>query len=424
MSIAGTHPTESHTAPVTRYRYALAIAVVAGLFAIWGLGQWLYAVLFPQFAQFYALSPTQITWTQALFNIAYCGLAVPAALSHRRFGYKLGVIFALSMFSIGPFLLYPAITRHEYPFFLYAVVFMGAAWAWLETSLNPLVVELGPRQTAVWRLNLVQAFYPVGLLVGTYVALWLLSTNYRLSVGELAPAIARPYVLVGLGVLLLAFLIENAGFPAAATDRAGKTASMRGEFRTLLAQPEFRFAMAALFCNIMAQSATWGSTFSYVMQEIAHATPAEAGEKITWSCIVLAVGRFAGTLLMRRIEPVRLLKWYTVLSLVLIVPAIGLGGLVGLVCLMATSFFMAIMYPTVFGTAIRDTGSLTKTASGLLVTAAGLAAALSPFVITFALGHVGARTVLVLTVPCFLIILFAALRWMRQQPVPAAAVEG
>lgn len=421
MTMTGTHPTNPHAVPATKARPRLAYATVVGLFAIWGLAQWLYAVLFPRFAEFFALNPSATTSTQSLFNVAYCALAVPAVLIQRKVGYKLGIIIALSVLALGPFLLYPAITQHGFPFFLGAVVLLGIAWAWLETSINPLIVEMGPRETAVRRLNLAQSFYPVGLVAGTYVALWLMETNYQLSVGDLAPVLARPYVWVGLGVLLLAFLIENINFPTAATARADKTARARDEFRTLLARPTVRFGLAALFCNVLAQSVTWGSTFSYVMQEIPDATAVLAGGMITWSCIVLGVGRFAGTLAMRWIDPAHLLAWHAGISLVLIVPAMILGGLAGLVCLVAVSFFMSIFYPTIFGSTIRDLAALTKAGSGLLVTAAGLAAAVAPFVVASALTAMSAKAALVLAIPCFVIILIAALRWTRQDARPSAS---
>jgi len=420
MTVTGTHPEDSRAAPAIRAQHMLACAAIIGLFAIWGLAQWLYAVLFPKFAEFFALNPAQTTSTQSLFNVAYCVLAVPAVMTQRKFGYKLGIIFALSLFSLGSFLLYPAIVQQGFPFFLGAIVLMGASWAWLETTINPLIVEMGPRETAVRRLNLAQAFYPVGLVAGTYAALWLIHSNYRLSVGDLAPVIAHPYVWVGLGVLLLAFLIENIDFPAAATARADKGAKAGSEFRDLLSRPVFRLGAAALFCNVVAQSVTWGSTFNYVMQEIPNATAVLAGGMITWSCIVLGVGRFTGTLAMRWIDPAPLLAWYAGVSLVLIVPAMIFGGLAGLVCLVAVSFFMSIFYPTIFGSTIRDLGALTKAGSGLLVTAAGLAAALAPFIMVAALAAMSARVALVLALPCFVIVLIAALRWTRQEVRPAS----
>lgn len=396
-------------------RYRAAFVVTAGLFTIWGLAQWCYAVLFPQFAQFFALNPSQTTWTQSLFNIAYCAMAVPAIMFQRVFGYKAGVILALSGLSLGPFLVYPALTGHVYLFFLAAVVLLGSGWAFFETSVNALIVQMGNSQTAVQRLNLAQAFYPVGLIAGSYAALWLLSTNSQLPVGVLAPTVARPYVWVGLCVLLLGFVIDKVSFPQVAIERAGKASSIRDEFRDLLQRPAFRIAAAALACNILAQSITWGTTFAYVMQEMPHASAPVAGQMIVWSIMILGIGRFVGTGLMFVIPPARLLAACSATSLILIIGAAVLGGMPGLACLVATSLFMSIMYATIFATGIRDLGPLTKAGSGLMVTAAGLAAACSPALIIAALGMWAAKIVILLSAPCFVVVLVHALRTSRQR---------
>jgi FHS family L-fucose permease-like MFS transporter len=401
----------------------VALATTFGLFAVWGLAQWMYAVLFPQFAQFFQLDASQSAGAQALFNMAYWLLAMPAALFHRKFGYKVGVIFALSIFSLGPFLLYPAITRHGYSFFLGAIVVMGAAWAWLETSINPLAVELGRRETAVPRLNLAQAFYPVGLIAGTYLANWLLEQNYQLTGGALAQAIARPYVWVGLGVLMVAFAVEHAGLSSLSIARAEKASRVRTEIRTLLQNPLFRLGAVSLFFYVLAQSATWGVTFGYAMRELANPSPATAGRMITWSCILLGVGRFVGAAVMRWVDPNRLLAACAVMSLVLVFGAAAFSGVPGLMFLMSASFFMAIMYATVFATSIRDLGPLIKTGSGLLVSSAGLAAAISPLLMQFATQNFSVHLVCLLPVPSFLVILafaFKAHRYERHEESRAA----
>lgn len=420
--MTGTRMPENKAPSIISRRNALACAVIAILFAIWGLAQWDYNILFPQFAQYLQFNSSQTTWTQALFNVTYCLFAVPAALLHRRFGYKLGVIFALSICALGPFLLYPAITLHGRAYLLAAVVVMGAGWTLLETSLNPMAAGLGPRETSVRRLNLAQAFYPVGLFAGYIVAQMFLQPNYELSHNRLAQAVQYPFVVIGLAVLLLAFVFDNVRFPAEVTQRADRTVRVRVEFRTLLSRKDFRLAVAALFCAILAQATTWGATFAYVPQQLPQAAPSLGAEVFLWSCIICAIGRFAGTAVMRWMDPVRLLAWCIAITLALMIPVLALGGMTGVVCLVSTSLFMSITYPTIFGTAIRDLGAMTKIASGLLVTAAGLASALAPFATNLVIGSAGARVMLILPLLCFPVILAyaAAVRRTGRAPAPDA----
>ena len=405
-----------HAAANTPPRHTLAYAVVVGLFAVWGLAQWTYTSISPQFMQFFQLTPTQATGTQVLFNLTYCLLAVPAALLHRKFGYKLGVIFALSIFSLGPILLYPAITQHGVLYFLGSVIVIGAGWAWLETSINPLIVEQGSRETAVRRLNLAQAFYPLGLLIGYFASQNLIQSNLQLSAGDMAQTVARPYVWVGLAVLLLAFLLDQIKFSPIGIQRAAKGTSARDEFRTLLARPDFRIGAAALCVLILAQSVTWGASFRYVIQELPSATSAIAGHVFLLSCIIFTVGRFAGTALMYKVEPNRLLTWCTGASLILVIGAASIGGTSGLVCLVTASLFMAPMYATIFGTTIRDLGPLTKSGSGLLVAAAGIGAALGPLMDQLVLNISDARALTIVAGPCFLVILAFTAAVRRAQP--------
>ena len=385
--------------------HALAYLATVGLFAVWGLAQWTYNSIAPQFTQFFQLSPSQATATQVLLNLTYCLLAVPAALSHRKFGYKLGVIFALSIFSLGPILLYPSITQHGILFFLGSIIVIAAGWAWLETSINPLIVEQGARETAVRRLNFAQSFYPLGLLVGYFACQWLIQSNFHLAVGDMVQTVARPFVWVGLAVLLLAFLIDKIKFPPIGLQRANKSVTAQAEFRTLLSRTDFRLGAAALCALTIAQSATWGATYNYVLQALPNATYLIAGKVFLLSCILFTVGRFASTALMYRFDPNRLLAWFTAISLIVTLAAASLGGTVGLVCLVSASFFMAPMYATIFGSAIRDLGSLTKSGSGLLVMASGIGAALGPLLVQHVMDLSNARALTLLPAPCFVVIL-------------------
>jgi MFS transporter, FHS family, L-fucose permease len=405
-------------------RQTVALIVVACLFATWGAAQWLFNTICPSFVPFFQLDPEQYAWTMSLFHIAFLLLALPAALFHRLFGYKLGILFALSVFSLGPFLIYPAITRHSYPSFLGAVAVMGAGWAWLETAMNPMAMELGRRETAVRRLNMVQSLYPVGLLIGAFSAQWLLQRNYRLSVGDLAEAVARPYVWIGLGVLMLAFFIERIELPKVAIARSGRAGGIRGEWRSVFTRPAVLVGAMALCAYNLSQAITWGIGFNFMLHEVHNIPPMEIGPlymKIFLICCVLyAIGRFAGTALMGWMESNRMLALFCIISMALIAVAAVCGGGFGLGCLVASSLFMSSIYPTVFGNAIRDMGAATKLASGVLVVGAGIGSALGPQLMRLVSGTVDARIVTLLALPCLAVIVAFTVIVRRAQSRQAA----
>jgi MFS transporter, FHS family, L-fucose permease len=391
------------------HRYTLAYAAIAGLFAFWGLAQWDFSILLFRFAAYFGLTPGQSSLIGATFSVTYFALAIPASLVHRRLGFKLGVTFALAVSALGPFLIYPSITEHGYGYFLGAVAVMGVSWPLLETSLNPLAVAVGPRRTAVSRINLVQAFGSVGLAAGYFVGEWLIPANFEWSMKTLAASTALPFIAVGLAILVLAFLIDKVPFPADPV-----RGRLRDEIPALWRDRFFRFFVLAIFLFQLAQSVIWSTTVAYTMQELPGTTPG-FGMKILVVCgLLYALGRFGGAALTPRIAPAKLLAVSLAIALVLMAPAAALGGTTGLGCLVAMSLFMAITYPTLFGLAVRDLGASAKLASGVLVTATGLGAFLAPIFLNMSQGP--ARLAILTAVPCLLAVLACAVYVSRTKP--------
>jgi len=399
--------------------YPLALAATLGLFATWGLAHRIYEAITPQFADFFRLDSTQAALSRSVFTDALFLLAIPAALFLRRFGYKLGVVFGLSSFSVGALLLYPAIAQHQYLYFLAGVIVLGAGWAWLETGANPLIVSLGSADTAVRRLNLAQSFYPVGVVAGYEAGKWLARADLSVPASQLTQAVVRPYMIVGLCVLLVAFLIENLEFPPVATQRADHKERVSQEFRTLLARPVFRMDMAALAAYIFAHTALWTMMAGFIRAAMPAESVMPAIDLVLFMFLVFGAGRITGTALMYRFDPNRLLAVCAGASVLLTLAAVATGGRFGVFCLLSTNFFMSIMYPTIFGASVRGLGRLAKTASGLLVTAMGIGASAAPFAMSLAASLSSIRLAMVLPGACFAIVLV----YVRMFRRGAAAVE-
>jgi FHS family L-fucose permease-like MFS transporter len=384
-----------------RTRQLVAVAIAAALFGVWGLAQWLYNQQFQQFAIFFAFTPNQLAWTLSLFNIAYCVLAIPAALFHRHFGYKLGLLLSLSLFGVGAFLLYFAIIQNAPGFFLSAIVTLGSGWAWFETCLNPMTVEAGRPQTAIYRLNMVQVFNALGLLGGCYVAQKLAAAHYYLSEGSVAQSAAHPYVVVGLVSLLIAFAIEKVKLPASADSHNKDAAGILPELRTLASDKGVVLAAAALAAYCLTLTVIWSATYNYRVQELASREFPIVADVFFW----FVVGRCIGAPLMRWIDPVRLLMVSAGFSLAAVAIAYAAGGITGWYCLLAISAFMSIAFPTVFAATIVRHGTQTKLVSGVLVAVAGFGSAIGPLFVTPALADWPVRTVLLLAAPFVAVVL-------------------
>lgn len=351
-------------------KYPLAIILTVSLFALWGLTHRLYDTLIPPFAKVYALDSAELVLTQSVYSIVYFVFAIPAALYARIFGYKAGLVFGLGSFCVGAFLFYPAAQQHVFVLFVLAATVMSCGWIFLEVSANPLVARLGSVRTSAQRLNFAQAFYPVGVLLGVYTGRWLILSDLTLPIGLLAHAVVLPYIVIGAGALMLAFLIDKVKFPAVATEHVKHGTGALQEYRALLSRPMFQFGVAAQFCYVAAQAGTWTLTVPYVESALPGIAATSAADYLFWALIVYGAGRFIGTVLMFWIDPDRLMAVFAAAALILALIATAAGGQLGVISMVATSFFMSIMFPTILAGAIRDLGPLTKSGTALIYMAA------------------------------------------------------
>jgi len=346
-----------------------ALILTFALFALWGVGHRLYDTLVPGFAQVFALNSSQLVLSQSIYGIVYLLLAVPAAIYARALGSKAAIVFGLGAWGIGAFLFYPAAQAHAFLFFLGAAAVMSCGYIFLEIGANPIVAGMGPPETTVRRLNFAHALYPIGGLGALYVGRWVILSNDALPLDQLANAVVRPYMIVGVVVLLLAFLADKLLFPAHATER-GHHRDTRAEFRTLLSRPRFVAAMGAQVCCVAARAGTWALSALYVKDAIPGATAATAADYLLAALIVYAIGRLLGAVLMFWFKPMHLLAVFAVSGLVFGTVAALHGGQIGVYAVVASSFSVSIMYATILGTAIKDLGPMTTAGTALIYTGA------------------------------------------------------
>jgi MFS transporter, FHS family, L-fucose permease len=336
--------------------YGAAFALIVSLFVVWGLGQRLYDTLMPQFAQAFVLRDVQLALTQGVCGVVYFLAAIPSALFAYRFGYKVAIIFGLGSLCVGAFLLYPAAETRAFPYYLFAAVVMSWGWILLEVVANPLAASFGTGETSVRYLNVAQSWNPVGGLLGIYIGQWIVVADLVFPAERNAYSIAHPYIVIGVAVLVLVYLIENARFPAVTAECVRGLRDMAGEFRALASRRIFAFGIVAQFFCVMALAGTWSQAGRYFAAALPGAALTPAGNAFVWSFAVFAVGRFAGSLLMYRIRSDRLLGFFAGGGFLLAGLAAVSGGPFGAAAMIASNFFLSITWPTVLGIAIRGLG--------------------------------------------------------------------
>ncbi len=369
--------------------------LVTSLFFLWGIPNNLNDILIRQFMKSFAITRLQAGLVQSAFYLGYFLLALPSAIYMRRFGYKAGFLTGLVLFGAGTLLFWPAAMAGQYSFFLVALFIMAGGLSFLETASNTFITLAGPAQSSERRLNLSQAFNPLGSIAGA-----LIGTRFILSGVELSPAriqalqssgryaaylhaetlrVVIPYVILGIVAFLLAIVLGRTEFPVLrdAESESEAAASHQGAIRRLLANKYLVFAIVAQFFYVGAQVGTWSYFIQYV-QDYTGQKEKIAGYFLTGTLAMFGLGRFSSAALMKHIPPARLMAAYCLINTVLASIAIVHPGWVGVWAIFVTSFFMSLMYPTIFSLGLHDLGSDTKVGGSLLVMAIVGGAVLTP----------------------------------------------
>lgn len=361
--------------------FLAAFLLVTGLFALWGVVGNLNDILIRQFMKSFAITRLQAGLVQSAFYVGYFVLAMPSALLMRRWGYKAGFAAGLTTFAVGSILFWPAARMQSYGFFLFALFVIAAGASCLETASNPFIAQMGPPETAERRLNFSQAFNPLGSIAGVLIGTVFIFSGIELRPDQVAAMKAenlyagylhleimrcvRPYMVLGAIALAWAALIVLTMFPAiheeaAAEDRA------KGRLRDLLHYPHFHFAVLAQFMYVGTQVSSWSYFIQYV-QAYGHQSEKMAGYLLTGTLGAFAAGRFSAVYLMRFWAPCKLMGAYSLVNIALLLVGIIVPGWIGIWAILLTSFFMSLMYPTIFATGLRGLGVNTKIGGSLIV---------------------------------------------------------
>lgn len=369
--------------PVFPVGHMLPFVFVTVLFFLWGMSNNLTDILVQQFKKSFELSQFSAQLVQTANFFGYFCMAIPAALLMRKWGYKAGMVTGLVIFGAGMVLFWPAAVSHQYALFLIALFTVGSGASVLETAANPFIAQFGDPHTSEQRLNFSQAFNPpgtiTGVLIGTYfifsgvepnavqIAAMKVAGTYHTYLQTEIMRVVPTYLTFGVVVLLCALILSRTKFPVMQSEHEGEGED-HGSFGQLLRIPAIWIAVAANFCNVGAQISSWSSLIPY-MKQYTPVSERTAAFYLLATLIALAVGRFVSTPLMRYIRPSRMLALYSILNALLMLVAVNRPGLVGAWGVVASGFFLSIMYPTIFALGLKGLGRNTKIGGSLLVMA-------------------------------------------------------
>ena len=351
-------------------KYLLTFILITSLFALWGFANDITNPMVAAFQTVMELSAAKASLVQFAFYGGYATMAIPAALFARRYSYKKGILLGLILYAIGAFMFIPAANRQEFSFFCVSLYVLTFGLAFLETTANPYILSLGSKETSTRRLNLAQAFNPIGSLMGMFVASRIvlaklesdtaqvreigfsnLDEMTKLSIREHDLDIIRnPYVALGCVVLFVFIVI--AIFVKNQNNETKENVSSKGTLKRLFSNKVYREGVVTQLFYVAAQIMTWTFIIQYADRLGIDKATAQMYNIIAMGMFLC--GRFISTFLMKYVNSRRLLMFFAIGAMLASAGTILIDGIMGLYCLMAISIFMSLMFPTIYGIALEN----------------------------------------------------------------------
>ncbi|ABG39329.1 L-fucose transporter [Paraglaciecola sp. T6c] len=393
-------------------KYIVPFLLVASLFPLWGFANDVTNPLVKAFKDIFMISNAQSSLVQFAFYLGYGVMAIPAAIFIRRFSYKSGILLGLGLYAIGASLFIPASIYMEFSYFLAALWILTCGLALLETTANPYVLSMGHPDTSTQRLNLAQAFNPIGSLTGMFVASSYILSELRVEAfreqekaahpeyaqmlpsevdGKLTNAlydfaqnnpvehqamqaadlitVRGPYVAIAVVVAIVFFVFLLSKLPKTMAHATPLTTSeLKNTFQRLFANKCYLEGVIAQAFYVGAQIMCWTFVIHYGMTSVG----LSASEAQSYNMVAMGIflaSRFICTFLLGFFRPGQLLMLLALGGFVLSLGTIFVGGYTGLYCLIATSACMSLMFPTIYGIALKGMGEDASLASAGLVMA-------------------------------------------------------
>ena len=365
-----------NTSPLVEKKYLLTFILITSLFALWGFANDITNPMVAAFQTVMEISAAKASLVQFAFYGGYATMAIPAAIFVHRYSYKSGIMLGLTLYAVGAFMFIPAAAYQEFAFFCVSLYVLTFGLAFLETTSNPFILSLGSKDTSTRRLNLSQAFNPMGSLMGMFVASNVVLASLQSDAPEVREVgfssldeatktairlhdlevIRNPYVILGCVVLLMLVVIgifvkRNAGKEDEQLTAEPKT-TFSESVKRIFRNSVYREGVIAQVFYVAAQIMTW--TFIIQYADRLGINKATAQLYNIGAMGMFLFGRFISTFLMKYVNSRRLLMIFAICAMTVNAGTIFIDGIAGLYCLVATSVFMSLMFPTIYGIALES----------------------------------------------------------------------
>ena len=372
--------------------YILPFILVTSCFALWGFANDITNPMVKAFSKIFRMSVTDGALVQVAFYGGYFAMAFPAAIFIRKYSYKAGILLGLGLYASGAFLFYPAMLSGSYYPFLLAYFILTCGLSFLETSSNPYILSMGTEETSTRRLNLAQSFNPMGSLLGMWVAMNFIQaklnpmdTAQRATLSESEFAAVRdadlsvlitPYLIIGAIIAAMLIIIRLTRMPR--NGDQNHNINFIPTLKRIFSIPRYREGVIAQFFYVGVQIMCWTFIIQYGTRIfMAEGMSEQEAEVLSQQYNIIAmvlfcISRFVCTFILRFINPGRLLSLLAIAGGIFTLGVITFQNVKGMYCLVAVSCCMSLMFPTIYGIALKGMGDDAKFgAAGLIMAILG-----------------------------------------------------
>ena len=372
--------------------YLFPFILITMCFALWGFANDITNPMVKAFSKIFRMSVTDGALVQVAFYGGYFAMAFPAAMFIRKYTYKAGVLLGLGLYALGTLAFFPAKLTGDYHPFLLAYFVMTCGLSFLETSCNPYILSMGTEETATRRLNLAQAFNPIGSLMGMYVAMNFIQNKLnpmdtaeraQLSQAEFEAVrdsdlsvLIAPYLVIGLVIIAMLVVIRLSKMPRNADQ--SHSIDFIPTLKRIFSRRRYKYGVIAQFFYVGAQIMCWTFIIQYGTHLfMSQGMEEQAAEVLSQkynivAMIIFCISRFVCTFMLRFVKPGMLLMVLSVAAIILTAGVIMLNNIWGMYCLVGVSACMSLMFPTIYGIALKGMGDDAKFgAAGLIMAILG-----------------------------------------------------
>jgi glucose/galactose transporter len=404
--------------------YFLPMLIISILFFMFGFVTWLNGILIPYLRIACELTDFQALFVAFAFYIAYTVMALPSAYVLKRTGFKNGMVVGLLIISVGTLIFIPAAYSRTYWVFLLGLFVMGTGLAILQTASNPYVTIIGPRETAARRISILGICNKLaGAIAPLILAYYILSDGdavikslqgldeaaRNIELDTLAMRVVKPYIAMTIFLILLATGVKLSPLPAIEEEQDPDVdKNLQKSKRSILSFPHLILGAVTLFFYVGAEVIAGDTIIRY---GISLDIKIEVAKRFTsYTMVTMVAGYILGILLIPKIiDQRKFLMIAAILGILFTIGAVSTNGLTSVYFVALFGLSNAIVWPAVWPLALHNLGEYINRGSALLIMAIA-GGALLPLLWGKLSDLFSSQQAYWIMLPCYLVILFYALR--------------